>query len=131
MAPHQDNYIPRSEAANSMCLVWLLYKNFILLKGLFYLKTRVEIALVKPAMGSVCQNPQNFHLFFRTQWPGLRASTVIIEFRSTPFDLFSFKLVFEHSKSESQPDVSVTRISYTLFPMVLRRLGFGHLSNGY
>ena len=96
-----------------MCLVWLLYKNLILLKGLFYLKTRVEIAVFKPAMGSVCQNPQNFHLFFRTQWPGPRASAVIIEFRSTPFDLFSFKLVFEHSKSESQPDVSVTRIGYS------------------
>ena len=44
------------------------------------------------------------------------------ELTSTPSNLFSLKLIFEHWKSESQRDVSVTRISYRLFSMVFSRL---------
>ena len=59
------------------------------------------------------------------QWPRP------LEFRSTPFGLFSLKLMFERSKSESLRDVSVTRIGDTLsygFPHTVVSILNGHAS---
>ena len=57
---------------------------------------------------TVCQRPQNFtSIFFNAP-----LNTVIIQ--STPPNLFSLKLIFESWKSESQHDISITRISDTL-----------------
>ena len=47
----------------------------------------------------------------------------IVRVRITPSGLFSFRLKFELSKSESLRDVSVTRIGDT-FPTVFRRLQY-------
>ena len=55
-----------------------------------------------------------FHLsltFFNRRFP-LR----LLGSRSTPFSLFSLKLIFEHFELESQLGISVTRVSDS-FPM--------------
>ena len=57
---------------------------------------------------SVCQKPWNFPLVLSN------AAARQLEFRSTPLDLFSLKLMFECSKSESLHDVSMKRIGDTL-----------------
>ena len=60
------------------------------------------------------ENHRIFPSFFRTQW------SISLEFGLTPSGLFSLRLTFELSKSESLRDVSVTRIGDT-FPTVFRR----------
>ena len=53
------------------------------------------------------ENHRIFPSFFRIQW------SVSLEFGLTPSGLFSLRLTFELSKSESLRDVSVTRIGDT------------------
>ena len=61
------------------------------------------------------ENHRMFLLVFRMQ------QSISLEFELTPSSLFSLRLTFELSKSESLRDVSVTRIGDT-FPAVFRRL---------
>ena len=58
---------------------------------------------------SVCRKPYNFSLVLSN------AVVRSLEFRSTPSGLFSLKLMFERSKSESVRDVSVTRVGDTFY----------------
>ena len=71
--------------------------------------------VLAPNFDSVCRKPKIFPSFSRTQ------CSISLEFGLTPSGLFSLRLTFELSKSESLRDVSVTRIGDT-FPTVFCRL---------
>ena len=64
------------------------------------------------------QSAENHRIFLHSFE---RSSRISLEFGLMPSGLFSLRLTFELSESESLCDVSVTRIGDT-FPMVFRRL---------